>query len=489
MVSNSIIVSFLLIYFILLVSVSAIVGKQKGNEAFFTADRKAPWFVVAIGMIGNSISGVSFVSVPGMVRENGFLYMQTVAGFFIGYILIAGILIPLYYKLDSPSIYSYLKKRFGVEAYKTGASFFLLSKGLGAAARIYVVVLILQTLVFNQIGIPFYLTTAVIIMIIWLYTSRSGIKTIIWTDLIQTTFMVAAMILIIVGLSRQLDLDFKGIFKTTVESKWFRLTEFSDWSSKQHFVKQFLSGIFIAFVMTGLDQDMMQKNRTIEKIGKAKVNLYTYGFAFLPVNFLFLITGVLMLTFAEKNGIVLPFSSDEILPTLVSSNSFGPFVTILFIFGVISATFSGADSAMTSMTTSFCVDIAGKKDDTGFRKKVHIIVALIFMALIIIFREINNKTLIDAIYTLASYTYGPLLGLFCFGMISKRKPSNKLIPYITVLSPVICYILGVSSKKILNYSFGYELLIINGLITYVGLFLISLKPFSANNKMKTEKTI
>jgi Na+/proline symporter len=470
-------------YFGLLMLISVIIGKQKGNEAFFTGNKKSPWYIVAIGMIGNSISGVSFVSVPGMVRENGFLYMQTVVGFFFGYILIAKVLLPLYYKLESPSIYAYLNQRFGRSAYKTGAWFFLISKGVGAAARIYVVAIILQTLVFNEIRIPFTVTATILIFIIWLYTFRTGIKTIVWTDVIQTIFMVAALIMIIVEFGRQLNLNMAGIWNTTISGPWFKLTEFSDWHSKQHFVKQFLSGIFIALVMTGLDQDMIQKNRTIKRLDKAQKNMYYYGFAFIPINFMFLTLGALMLTFASIKGISLPSSSDAILPMLATGNYFNTFFTILFTVGIVSATFSGADSAMTSMTTSFCVDIAGKKDDERFRKLVHVGVAILFVIIMLVFRAVNDRTLIDAIYVIASYTYGPLLGLYSFGLISKRNVSDKYIPYISVVSPVFCYILQLVSEHCFGYSFGYELLMINGLLTLIGLWSVSSKKTTIMKKI------
>jgi len=462
-------------YFGLLLLISGFIGKQSGNEAFFTGNKKSPWYIVSIGMIGNSISGVSFVSVPGMVRENGFLYMQTVVGFFFGYLLIAKVLLPLYYKLESPSIYAYLKVRFGRNAYKTGAWFFLISKAIGAAARIYIVAIILQTLVFKGLGIPFPVTAAILIFMIWLYTFRSGIKTIVWTDVLQTIFMVIALLLIIIEFGKHMDLDIRGIWKTTCSSPWFRLTEFSDWHSKQHFVKQFFSGIFIALVMTGLDQDMIQKNRTIHRLDEAQKNMYYYGFAFIPINFLFLTLGAIMLTFASEKGILLPSSSDEILPMLATQNYFNIFVTVLFTVGIVSATFSGADSSMTSMTMSYCVDIAERQNDVRLRKLVHAGVAALFILIMIVFRTVNNRTLIDAIYVIASYTYGPLLGLYSFGLITKRKARDKFIPYIAVISPVFCYILQYVSRRWLGYSFGYELLMLNGLLTFTGLWSISTK--------------
>jgi len=462
--------------------VSAFSGSKDDNETFFTGNKKAPWYIVSIGMIGNSISGVSFVSVPGMVRDNGFMYMQTVIGFFFGYLIIAKVLLPLYYKLESPSIYSYLQQRFGNKAYKTGAWFFLISKGIGSAARIYVVALILQTLVFKAIGVPFSVTASILILMIWLYTYKSGIKTIVWTDMLQSVIMLVAMILMLISISRQMNLNISDLYDTISNSEMFKVFEFEDLRSKQFFLKQFFSGIFIALVMTGLDQDMIQKNRTINKLNEAQKNMYYYGFGFIPVNFIFLTIGALAFIYSSTNSIHLPQSTDQVLPMLASQGYLGPISSLLFIIGIVSATFSGADSSMTSMTTSFCIDIANKKDDIKFRKKVHIVIALIFVIMIILFDIVNKKSLIDAIYTIVSYTYGPLLGLFAFGITTKRKTNDRIIPLIAFLSPVICYILQVFFTKNYNYSFGYELLMINGLFTYTGLWIFSLKKIKYDNQ-------
>ncbi|NCB69452.1 MAG: sodium:solute symporter [Bacteroidia bacterium] len=472
-------VSILLIlvtYFGILMLVSVITGKKNtGNETFFLGNRQSPWWVVAIGMVGASISGVSFVSVPGMAGKIDFTYMQTVFGFFFGYLIIANILLPLYYKLNLTSIYTYLEQRFGKRAYKTGASFFLLSKTVGAAARLYVVALILQTLIFDAWNIPFVFTVSGIILLIWLYTFRNGIKTIVWTDTLQTIIMVAALVLIIVELMQQIGLNPSELRAAIIESQHSRIFVFDDWHSKQHFVKQFFSGIFIAVVMTGLDQDMMQKNLTCRNLKEAQKNMYWYGFSFVPVNFLFLILGAMLLIFATKFNIAVPASADEILP-FFASNYLGKTVLVLFVIGIIAAAFSSADSALAALTTSFSVDILNvehkdKIKAQRIRKWIHIGISLLFILIIIVFKAINNKSVIDTIYIMVSYTYGPLLGLYSFGLFTRLKTNDKAIPYIALLSPVISGILDYSAKTFWGYAFGYELLMLNGFLTFAGLWI------------------
>ncbi len=463
----------LLGYFGLLMLVSTWVGKQSGNDAFFTGNRRAPWYVVSIGMIGSSISGVSFISVPGMVAGNGFLYLQTVMGFFFGYIILAKVLLPVFYKQESPSIYVYLKERFGPKAYKTGAWFFLLSKSIGASARVYVAVLVLHEFILKNWGISFTATAFVVIFMIWLYTFRSGTKTIVWTDLVQTLFMVAAMVLMLLQFSRGLDLDTQGIWNTVRESDFSRVFEFNDWTNKQFFFKQFFSGIFIVLVMTGLDQEMIQKNRTIHRLKDAQRNMYWYGFTFLPINLILLVIGVLMYTFAAQKGIALPSSPDSVLPLLATSQFAGGIGILLLLIGVVSATFSGADSSMTAITTSFCIDIIGQEKNVRTRRIVHATVAVLFVGLILLFRAFNSLTLIDAIFTIASYTYGPLLGLFAFGLFTKRKANDAWIPLIAIASPLLCYALQAFTAATFGYRFSYELLMLNGLVTFTGLWLTS----------------
>lgn len=482
--SNYTILVIIAIYFCLLLLISYLTGRKgSDNDAFFRGNRQSPWFVVSIAMVGASLSGVTFVSVPGMVRSIDMTYMQTVFGFFFGYIVVAKVLLPLYYRLELTSIYTYLEDRIGKRSYKTGASFFLLSKIVGAAARLYLVVLILQTYVFDAWHIPFAVTTLLSIFLVWLYTYRSGVKTIIWTDTIQAIALVAMLIVIIWQVADKMDLDASGIVQTITESPHFRIFEFQDWSSTQHFVKQFFSGIFIVIVMTGLDQDMMQKNLTCKNLRDAQKNMYAYGFAFTPVNFLFLSLGILLITLAAQENIALPQLNDDILPMFCTSGILGDTILIFFTIGIIAAAFSSADSALTALTTSFCVDILGieKTDAESARKtrmKVHILVSGLFALIIFAFKAVNDRSIIDAIYTVASYTYGPLLGLFAFGLFTKRKPRDKYIPYICIASPIFCYSLYQYTLQTTGYVFGYELLMLNGALTFVGIWLSSLHNLS-----------
>ncbi len=476
MLSGTIILFIIVAYFSLLLLVSFLVSRKSiDNEAFFLGNRKSPWWVVAIGMIGSSISGVSFVSVPGMVRTIDFSYMQTVFGFFFGYLIIANVLLPLYYRLQLTSIYTYLEQRFGKNAYKTGASFFLLSKTIGAAARLYVVAAILQSVVFDAWNIPFSVTVCATIFLIWLYTYRSGIKTIVWTDTLQAIIMITALVLLVIQVSSQLKIESGSLFATITNHQHARIFVFDDWHSKQHFFKQFFSGIFIAIVMTGLDQDMMQKNLTCRNLKDAQKNMYWYGISFVPINLLFLTLGIMLLMLAAQNGIELPQKSDEIL-TLFATNYLGQTVLILFIVGIVAAAFSSADSALAALTTSFAVDILGVQNDeatvaTRKRRQIHIAISALFVLIILAFEAINNKSVIDAIYIIASYTYGPLLGMFAFGLFTKIKTEDKFIPYIALFSPVFCFGLNYFFDQYLNSKFGYELLMLNGLLTFTGLWI------------------
>lgn len=484
---NSYIILFIIAaYFTLLLIISWITGKKSsGNDAFFLGNRKSPWYIVSIGMVGTSLSGVTFVSVPGMVRNIDMTYMQTVFGFFFGYVVIAKILLPLYYKLQLTSIYSYLDNRIGKYGYKTGASFFLISKIIGAAARLYLVVLILQTYVFNAWNIPFAVTVILSIFLVWLYTYKSGIKTIIWTDTLQALCLVTMLIVIIWQVKDKMDLSTIGMVQTIIESPHFKIFEFNDWHSTQNFFKQFFSGIFITIVMTGLDQDMMQKNLSCKSLKDAQKNMYTYGFAFTPVNFLFLSLGVLLLSLATQQSIELPVLNDDILPMFCTSGILGSSILIFFTIGIIAAAFSSADSALTALTTSFCIDILGIENEEArkakrTRLKVHLLISVLFAIIILIFRAVNDRSVIDAIYMIASYTYGPLLGLYTFGLFTKWKARDKYVPFICIASPFICFITDYLVNKCTGYKFGYEMLILNGTITFVGLWTTSL-----NRKHKT----
>lgn len=478
---NSYIILFIIAaYFGILLLIAWITGrKSSNNEAFFLGNRKSPWYIVSIGMVGASLSGVTFISVPGMVRSIDMTYMQTVLGFFVGYILIAKILLPLYYKLQLTTIYSYLRDRIGPHSYKTGASFFLLSKIVGAAARLYLVVLILQHYVFNTWNIPFFITVIISIFLVWLYTYRSGIKTIIWTDTLQTLCLIAMLVVIIWQVKDKMGLDFGNMIQTIHSSPHFRIFEFDDWNSPQHFVKQFFSGIFITIVMTGLDQDMMQKNLSCKSLKDAQKNMYAYGFAFTPVNFLFLSLGVLLLTLAYQQHIELPALNDDILPMFCTSGILGHSILIFFTIGIIAAAFSSADSALTALTTSFCIDILGIEKEKAEQAKrtrlaVHLLISALFALIILVFKAVNNRSVIDAIYMIASYTYGPLLGLFLFGLFTKKRPRDKYVSYICLLSPLICFTIDHLTKQYTGYVFGYEMLMLNGSITFFGLWLASI---------------
>lgn len=471
---------------LLLVIASITSKKEDGNKTFFLGNKTSPWFVVAFGMIGTSLSGVTFISVPGMAGSLNMTYMQTVLGFFFGYLIVAHLLLPLYYKLNLTSIYTYLRDRIGKNAYKTGASFFLLSKIIGAAARLYLVILILQSHIFKAWNIPFAATVIIIISLIWLYTFRGGVKTIIWTDMIQTLCLLTMLVLIIWKVTTKLDLDFTGVVETIYHSKHFQIFEF-DWFSSQNFFKQFISGIFITIVMTGLDQDMMQKNLSCRSLRDAQKNMYCYGFAFTPVNFLFLSLGILLLVLAEKEQVSLPALSDEILPLFATSGILGSAVTVFFTIGIIAAAFSSADSALTALTTSFCIDIIGteKQSEKSAKKSrlvVHMLISALFAIIILTFRAVNDKSVIDAIYVIASYTYGPLLGLFIFGLFTKRIPRDRFVPYVCILSPFISFGINNVVTIYTNYRFGYEILMLNGSITFIGLWMLSI----TNNKVIKE---
>lgn len=473
----------LLIYFGVLLTVSRLTASKGNNDSFFRGNRQSRWYLVAFGMIGASISGVSFVSVPGWVGKTDMTYMQMVFGFFFGYLVVAYVLLPLYYQMKLTSIYTYLDKRFGRHTYITGASFFLLSRMLGTAAKQFLVCMILQTYVFEQFHVPFLFTVCFMQLLIWLYTRKGGIRTIVWTDTLQTFCLIASLCLIFFQAGHLMNLDFSGMWRTIQSSPHSRMFVFDDWSSSQHFLKQFLSGIFIVIVMTGLDQDMMQKNLTCRNLREAQKNMCAYGLAFIPINFIFLGLGVLLLAFSAYKGISIPAQGDDILPTLCTDGSLGFPVLVLFTIGIIAAAFANVDSALAAMTTSFCVDILGiERKESRFsihpehvRKLVHLGTTLVFICFIVLFRFLNQTNLIDAVFIIASYTYGPLLGLFVFGLTTKRKPVDRLTPFIAVMAPLLCYLLEYSARTMVGYKFGYELLIFNGLFTYMGLLVCSRK--------------
>lgn len=460
-----------LLYFAALMLFSRITARRgDNNQTFFRANRRSPWYMVAFGMVGASISGITFVSVPGMTMFTGMTYVQMCIGFILGYFAVAFVLLPVYYRLNLTTIYTYLKERLGMRSYKTGAWFFLISKMTGAAVRFYVVCIILQRFVLDAIGVPFALTVVAMVALIWLYTRHGGIKTLVWTDTFQTTCMFAALILIIYNVMGQLGMSATDAIKAIATDEHSRMFVMDDWISKQNFWKQFLSGAFVVIVMTGLDQDMMQKNLTCRTLREAQKDMCTYGFAFVPANILFMALGILLMQLAQKDGIALPASGDELLPMFAATGRLGSTVVVLFTIGIVAASFSSADSALTALTTSYCVDIRQREGDEQLRRRAHIGIAVVFGLFILLFKTLNSTSVIDAIYILCSYTYGPLLGLFAFGLFTSRKPCDKLVPYIAVASPIVCFALEKTAMQCWGYKFGYELLMINGLLTFMGLY-------------------
>jgi len=464
------ILATLIVYFAALLLISRLThGKGERNEAFFRANRRSPWPMVAFGMIGASISGVTFVSVPGMVIRSDMTYLQMCLGFIFGYFAVAFLLLPVYYRMGSPSIYTYLGRRFGRRAYKTGSSFFLLSKMAGAAVRFYVVCMILQRYVVSD-RLPFALTVVIMVALIWVYTRQSGVKTLVWTDTFQTFCLFLALLLIIYMVTRRLGLGIGEAVSAVAASDKSRIFVFDDWMSRQNFWKQFLSGIFVVIVMTGLDQDMMQKNLTCKTLREAQKDMCSYGLAFVPANLLFLALGVLLLMLGET-----PQTPDELLPMWAATGRLGDAAVALFTIGIVAASFSSADSALTALTTSFCIDIRERPDDERLRRRAHLGICTVFALLIVAFQAVNSTSVIDAIYILCSYTYGPLLGLFAYGLLTRRRIDDRWSPYVAIASPVLCLLISFVTEWQTGYKFGYELLMLNGALTFLGLYLSSLR--------------
>ena len=481
-----IIIITILAYFCVLLLFSHITARRaSSNETFYRANRRSPWYMVAFGMVGASISGITFVSVPGMVMKTDMTYLQMCLGFIVGYFAVGFLLLPIYYRYNLTTIYSYLQQRLGERSYKTGASFFLLSKMTGAVVRFFVVCILLQRFVLDGVGVPFWITVPVMVMLIWLYTRKGGIKTLVWTDSFQTTCMFAALILIIYQVMAALGMTPSEAVSAIVQDSHSRIFVFDDWVSKQNFWKQFLSGVFVVIVMTGLDQDMMQKNLTCKSLREAQKDVCTYGFAFVPANLLFLSLGVLLMMLAQKQGVALPSAPDDLLPIFAASGAMGTLVVVLFTIGIVAASFSSADSALTAITTSLCVDILGRKDDVKLRKCMHLLVAVVFMLFIIAFKAINSTSVIDAIYILCSYTYGPLLGLFAFSLLTRRQVNDRWSPWICIASPLICFVIDNMTSQLTGYKFGYELLMLNGGLTFAGLALSSASQFNMKHKLQT----
>jgi len=467
-------------YFLLLFIISWFTGRKAKNDAFFLGNRKSPWYVVAFGMVGASLSGVTFISVPGWVGSSQFSYMQMVLGYLLGYFVVANVLLPLYYKLNLTSIYTYLQQRFGNVSYKTGASFFLFSRIIGASFRLYLVANVLQITVFNPFNIPFYITVAVTILLIWLYTFKGGIKTIVWTDTLQTLFMLIAVGLSIYYLADAMNLNFTSLITTIKQSEYSRIWFFDNPKERSFFLKQFLSGAFITIVMTGLDQDMMQKNLSCKNIKDAKKNMYWYSAAFVPANLLFMSLGVLLYLFAAQHGIAIPEKADNLFPLIATQGYLPKIVTAFFMLGLVAAAYSSADSALTSLTTSFSIDILNVQNRNissqkkeRLRKTVHVGISVLLGLVIIVFETLNNDSVISSIFKFAGYTYGPLLGLYAFGLFTKYTIYDKWVWLIAVLSPLICILLNKYSEPLFfGYRIGFELLIYNGIITFLGLLLL-----------------
>jgi Na+/proline symporter len=480
--SPVIILGVFLIYTLVLFAITWITSRKADNDSFFIGNKASPWFVVAYGMIGASLSGVTFMSLPGWVKDTQFSYMVVVLGYLFGYTVIALVLLPLYYRLRLTSIYSYLNQRFGFWSYKTGAGFFIISRTLGASLRMFLVIYVLQIFVFDAWNVPFWVNVLIFIVLIILYTLKGGIKTIIWTDTLQTTFMLLAVVLSVIYISKDLDISVFNLAKTVKESSASKMFNM-DWHHERFFLKQFFSGMFITIVMTGLDQEMMQKNLSCRNIKEAQKNMFTFSGILVFVNLLFLFLGALLLMYVQNKGIDVS-SSDDIFPT-VAIKYLSPTAGLVFLIGLISAAFPSADGALTSLTTSVSIDFLGlerregmsEKTKTRIRYIVHLSIAFIFFLSVLIFSALNNKAVIDQLFTIAGYTYGPLLGLYSFGLFTKRQVKDKLTPVIAIASPLICYILSSYSVELFNgYKFGFELLLLNGLLTYTGLYVFSKKP-------------
>lgn len=468
-------------YFALLFLISWFTSRNVSKDTFFTGDRQSPWFLVAFGMIGASLSGVTFISVPGEVGNTSFHYFQVVLGYTVGYFVIAKVLLPLYYRMNLVSIYAYLESRFGFWSYKTGAFFFILSRTLGSSIRVFLVAGVLQLVLFDNWGIPFWVSVLITVSLIWLYTHRGGIKTVVWTDTLQTLFMLLAVVISIYLIGKDLGIltikQFVGTIADDPRSEIFNW----DWKSGTNFFKQFASGAFITIVMTGLDQDMMQKNLTCRNIGDAQKNMFWFTIILVVVNLLFLSLGVLLYLYAETNGISIPAKSDDLYPLLATSY-FSAFVGIVFILGITAAAYSSADSTLTALTTSFCFDFLEiekkfkKEDQVKVRKRVHLGFTALMFLVILMFRWINDQSVINSVFIIAGYTYGPLLGLYAFGLFSKWQVKDKYVPYFAVAAPLLAFGISQYSEELLwGYKFGFEVLILNGLLMFTGLYLIRKK--------------
>ena len=485
--NSTILLIIVLVYFGALLAIAYFASKGANNESFFIGKKNSSWILVAYGMIGTSLSGVTFMSVPGGVSAGHFGYLQVVIGYLLGYMVVAFVLLPLYYKLNLTSIYTYLENRFGKAAYKTGASFFILSRTLGATIRIYLVIKTLQLIMLDAFGVPFALTVFVILLMILLYTYKGGVKTIVITDTLQTTFMLLALVVTTYVIKEQLHFSMTDL-AANLHSKGYDQVFHFDWKAKNYFLKHILGGMFITIAMTGLDQEMMQKNISCKSLGDAQKNMLFFSTILLFVNLLFLVLGAVLYIYASQNNIPLPAKGDDLF-SLIALKYLSPIVGLIFIIGLISALFPSADGALTALTSSFCIDILNMKsnsansDDHNERKRimVHLGITVLFFIIIVLCKSIDDGNILNIILTVAGYTYGPLLGLFAFGILTKKQVLNSIVPLVCVLSPTICYVLDTHSQTWFDgYVFGFELLFINGLITFVGLYISS---FFVNNKI------
>jgi Na+/proline symporter len=467
-------------YFSVLILISYFTGKSANNSTFFKANNASPWYLVAFGMIGASLSGVTFISVPGWVEAQSMSYMQMVLGYIVGYAVIGLVLLPLYYRLHLTSIYTYLEGRFGEYSYKTGASFFLVSRTIGASFRLFLVANVLQIILFDAYGIPFWVTVGITILLIWIYTFKGGIKTIVWTDTLQTLFMLIAVGVCIYTIADELNIS--NIFSYVSKSEYSKIFFFEDIKAGNFFWKQFLAGAFVAIVMTGLDQDMMQKNLTCRNLKDAQKNMFWFTIVLVIVNFFFLALGILLTDYAQKNGI--DAHKDQLFPMIATNGMFGFSIAVFFILGLIAAAYSSADSALTSLTTSFSIDILQidkKKNATEqekIRKQIHVLFSFVLIATILIFKYfIADESVIAKIFTFANYTYGPLLGLYAFGLFTKYEVKDKMVPLICILSPILTYFTNLFFLETFGFDFGFALLIINGLFTFIGLRIFKKSAF------------
>jgi Na+/proline symporter len=476
--SPILVITILAVYFGMLILISVITSKGADTNTFFTGNRESPWFLVAFGMIGASLSGLTFISVPGNVGKIGFGYFQVVLGYLVGYWVILGVLMPLYYRLNLISIYTYLEHRFSFWSYKTGAFFFLISRTIGSSLRLYLAATVLQLFLFDAWDVPFFVTVFTTIALIWIYTFKGGIKTIVWTDTFQTFFLITAVCIAVWQITNELGMSPSEMVSAVKASKYSRIFYFDDVNSPMYFWKQFLGGAFIAITMTGMDQEIMQKNLTCKSLGDAQKNMFWFSLIMAVVNLLFLVLGALLYLYSETNGFPIPTATDELFPRL-AFNELGLLVGIFFLLGITASSYASADSALAGLTTSFCIDFLNFKSKNEAQRKrekfiVHIAFSLVFLIIIVIFKEINERSVIDAVLNIAGYTYGPLLGLFSFGVLTTRRVNDKLVPLVCVISPIISYLVSLNSAQLFGgYKISIEILIVNGLITFIGLWLIS----------------